>query len=93
MNFSKNIALWIIIGLLVLALFNLFQGTAQRPGMNEMAFSDFLSRVESGDVKGVTIKGNQIYGQYQSGGSFQTCLLYTSPSPRDQRGARMPSSA
>jgi len=71
-NFSKNIALWIIIGLLVLALFNLFQGTAQRPGINEMAFSDFLSRVESGDVKGVTIKGNQIYGQYQSGGAFQT---------------------
>ena len=25
--------------------------------------------------------------------SFATCLLYTSPSPRDQRGSRMPSSA
>ena len=25
--------------------------------------------------------------------NFQTCLLYTSPSPRDQRGSRMPSSA
>ena len=25
--------------------------------------------------------------------SFYTCLLYTSPSPRDQRGSRMPSSA
>ena len=24
---------------------------------------------------------------------FYTCLLYTSPSPRDQRGSRMPSSA
>ena len=24
---------------------------------------------------------------------LRTCLLYTSPSPRDQRGARMPSSA
>ena len=24
---------------------------------------------------------------------FATCLLYTSPSPRDQRGSRMPSSA
>ena len=23
----------------------------------------------------------------------ETCLLYTSPSPRDQRGSRMPSSA
>ena len=26
-------------------------------------------------------------------GSCMTCLLYTSPSPRDQRGSRMPSSA
>ena len=24
---------------------------------------------------------------------YQDCLLYTSPSPRDQRGSRMPSSA
>ena len=24
---------------------------------------------------------------------FGSCLLYTSPSPRDQRGSRMPSSA
>ena len=27
------------------------------------------------------------------GGGKETCLLYTSPSPRDQRGSRMPSSA
>ena len=26
-------------------------------------------------------------------GRQKTCLLYTSPSPRDQRGSRMPSSA
>ena len=26
-------------------------------------------------------------------GAIRTCLLYTSPSPRDQRGSRMPSSA
>ena len=26
-------------------------------------------------------------------GGYKTCLLYTSPSPRDQRGSRMPSSA
>ena len=30
---------------------------------------------------------------YRSLLSFETCLLYTSPSPRDQRGSRMPSSA
>ena len=27
------------------------------------------------------------------GGEGMVCLLYTSPSPRDQRGSRMPSSA
>ena len=27
------------------------------------------------------------------GGDVTACLLYTSPSPRDQRGSRMPSSA
>ena len=31
---------------------------------------------------------------YKRGGSeYLGCLLYTSPSPRDQRGSRMPSSA
>ena len=29
----------------------------------------------------------------QQGFSLKSCLLYTSPSPRDQRGSRMPSSA
>ena len=37
----------------------------------------------------------QMYSMIQTGQSegMQTCLLYTSPSPRDQRGSRMPSSA
>ena len=34
-------------------------------------------------------KSNQLKGRYD----INTCLLYTSPSPRDQRGSRMPSSA
>ena len=34
----------------------------------------------------VILNNNGEYGVY-------TCLLYTSPSPRDQRGSRMPSSA
>ena len=33
--------------------------------------------------------GRDLLGQAQTG----TCLLYTSPSPRDQSGSRMPSSA
>ena len=33
------------------------------------------------------------YGGTKSIEWFKVCLLYTSPSPRDQRGSRMPSSA
>ena len=33
------------------------------------------------------------FQQSPKNSSSITCLLYTSPSPRDQRGARMPSSA
>ena len=33
------------------------------------------------------------YSQYLGRQYSNTCLLYTSPSPRDQRGSRMPSSA
>ena len=35
----------------------------------------------------------EIEGWNQSLNSYNACLLYTSPSPRDQRGSRMPSSA
>ena len=33
------------------------------------------------------------FGMNEAGEISKTCLLYTSPSPRDQRGSRMPSSA
>ena len=43
----------------------------------------------------LTINGETTnYSLGQTGGKqYVTCLLYTSPSPRDQRGSRMPSSA
>ena len=34
-----------------------------------------------------------IYDHMTAGYIIYNCLLYTSPSPRDQRGSRMPSSA
>ena len=37
--------------------------------------------------------GPQMYAYFVIMGVFGFCLLYTSPSPRDQRGSRMPSSA
>ena len=39
------------------------------------------------------IHGETAVSEIRPTGSFDHCLLYTSPSPRDQRGSRMPSSA
>jgi cell division protease FtsH len=70
-NFSKNLALWVIIGLLLVALFNLFQGSATRP-QTSLAFSDFLSQVENGQVTDVNIAGNQVTGHFIDGRAFST---------------------
>ncbi|MDP6572703.1 MAG: ATP-dependent zinc metalloprotease FtsH [Rhodospirillales bacterium] len=72
MNFSRNVALWVIIALLVFALFNLFQGSTPRGPQSSLAFSDFLTSVESGEIREVTIQGHNINGHYRDGRSFTT---------------------
>jgi cell division protease FtsH len=71
-NFGKNLALWIIIGVLLVALFNLFQGSAQRGSFASLAFSDFLGEVERGQVSEVTIQGNNVQGHFRDGRAFTT---------------------
>jgi cell division protease FtsH len=71
-NFSKNLALWIIIGLLLIALFNLFQGPSSRGPQTNLAFSDFISEVEAGRINEVTIKGDSISGTFADGRQFST---------------------
>ncbi|MBT6117291.1 MAG: ATP-dependent metallopeptidase FtsH/Yme1/Tma family protein [Rhodospirillaceae bacterium] len=71
-NFGKNFALWIIIALLLVALFNLFQGGANKGQQAQMAFSDFLADVRQGEIAEVTIQGNTITGRTSDGRQFQT---------------------
>jgi len=73
-NFGKNLALWIIIGLLLVALFNLFQTSSTRTPSQSIPFSQLLDEVERGQVADVTIKGNQVSGHYSDGRSFATYL-------------------
>ncbi|MEC9367278.1 MAG: ATP-dependent zinc metalloprotease FtsH [Pseudomonadota bacterium] len=68
----RNFAIWVIIGLLLIALFNLFQNPGQRSRSNDLPFSQLLSEVEGGNVTDVTISGNQISGHYSDGRSFQS---------------------
>ena len=72
MKFSRNMALWLVIALLVFALFNLFQGTAERGQELPLAFSDFLTSIEAGDIRDVTLQGSGITGHYRDGRNFST---------------------
>ncbi|MHC8509235.1 MAG: ATP-dependent zinc metalloprotease FtsH [Rhodospirillales bacterium] len=72
MNFGRNLALWVVIALLLIALFNLFQGASQPNPQAHLAYSDFVRSVESGDVREVTIRGQTINGVTVNGRGFQT---------------------
>jgi cell division protease FtsH len=55
----KNLALWMVIGLIVILLFTVFQG-AQQGGQEQPNFSEFLRAVDQGRVDSVVIRGNHV---------------------------------
>ncbi len=72
MNISRNLALWIIIALLVFALFNLFQNSAPSGALQSVTYSDFIAEVDSGEVRDVTLKGHTINGVLRDGRTVTT---------------------
>ena len=71
-NFSKNIILWVVIGLLLIALFNLFQNSSSTNQSKEISFSDFLIAADNGNISEVKIIGNNVSGFFEDGRSFST---------------------
>jgi cell division protease FtsH len=59
-SISKTVLLWLIIGLLSLALFNLFQSSAPRSLANLTPYSEFIGQVNRGQVMEVTVQGRMI---------------------------------
>ncbi len=73
-NFGKNLALWLVIGVLLIALFNLFQTSSTRSTQSGLAYSELLAEVDRGIVTSVMIKGDQITGTTNDGRSFSTIV-------------------
>ncbi|OGW14281.1 MAG: cell division protein FtsH [Nitrospinae bacterium RIFCSPLOWO2_12_FULL_45_22] len=69
-QFYKNLALWLIIALIMIALFNLFNKPYEPK--EQLPFSDFVAAVENGKVIEVKIKGNSISGRLKNGKAFRT---------------------
>ena len=69
-SFYKNLALWLVMGLVLILLFNLFN--APKSQIKKLIFSDFIVEVQRGNVAEVTIEGNNIHGIFQDNSRFKT---------------------
>ena len=68
----RNITVWIVVAILLVALFQLFNGKASNGNTTAVPYSQFLAQVDGGEVSQVTIKGNQISGFYNDNSQFST---------------------
>ena len=68
--FYKNLALWLVISLMMILLFNLFN--QPRTSQEKVIFSEFLAALERGEVKEVTVQGHILYGRYANRKEFKT---------------------
>jgi len=67
---QKNIALWLIISLIFVLLYNLFN--QPKNSQEGVIFSDFIAAVEQGQVVEVSIQGENVSGKFLNGKSFKT---------------------
>ncbi len=78
MNQFRNFAVWIVIALLLFALFSLFQGQVSRSPSTELSYTEFMDKANTGAIQSITISGDSISGKLSDGASVQTTgpLMY-----------------
>ncbi|MGJ4854381.1 ATP-dependent zinc metalloprotease FtsH [Labrys sp. KB_33_2] len=77
----RNFALWVIVVLLLLALFTLFRQTGSQSASadSSISYSELVKSAKEGKVKDVTITGSELKGSYVNGGSNFTTQLPNDP--------------
>ena len=69
-TFYKNLSMWLVIGLTMILLFQMFNKPQQQS--DAISYSEFWSSVESGAINKVSIQGEEISGVGQDGRPFKT---------------------
>ncbi len=69
-TFYKNLSMWLVIGLTMILLFNLFN--KQPDSSTSLTYSEFMSSIQNKAINRVTISGDVISGTLQDGKPFQT---------------------
>ncbi len=73
--FYKNLSLWLVIGLVAVFLFNLFNKPQNQ--IQEIPYSDFLQFVEKGEVAKVVFDGEKIRGSFVNQTPFRTAAPFS----------------
>ena len=71
MGNSKNLAFWLVLLVLMIALYNIFSAGLSPSASQQVNYSDFLTQVESGSVSNVKIDGENVVYKVE-GGTYKT---------------------
>jgi len=74
LNNLRNLALWIVIALLLVFLFNMFQGSGPHTTAAAISYTKFNEEVIAGQVRKVTFQGDQVKGEQTNGQPFVTTV-------------------
>jgi len=69
-TFYKNLSMWLVIGLTMILLFNLFN--KPQSNTNTLTYSEFMAQVENKGIGKVGIDGDVLAGVMQDGKPFKT---------------------
>jgi cell division protease FtsH len=79
-NNGRNAILWLVVGLMLFTLMNSLLGVGGAELPPELAYSDFMRDVASGQVQEVTIQGQKVTGLTVEGQQFKTFVPRASSS-------------
>ena len=74
MGNARNLAIWVVLFLLVVVLFRLFDGNQIASSGTTISFSDMIARIENSDVESVVIDGETVHLRSGNGAEFRAIV-------------------
>ena len=72
MGNARNLAFWVVLFMLILALFNLFSNGENAMNSRQMTYSEFVQAVNDGTVESVTLDGEKVLIKGKDGQEYAT---------------------
>lgn len=87
MNKYRNLFVWFLMAVMTILLFNLF--SAPKKAEEEMIFSEFIAKLDSGEIEEVVIKESYVTGRLKEGKKFRTYLAEYPDLVKDLKAKRV----